>query len=124
MHDKVSLGFGKVMLEANQWALQHASEFPLPLLLMHGTADAHRVPVWQRGVRRGVWAARPSWSSGMACIMKLIMSLEKAEVFKMTIQWMDEQLKQEVGSAVLRQSLPREAEAPAKCLILLLDKSG
>ena len=27
------------MLDAGEWALAHAAEFPLPLLLVHGTAD-------------------------------------------------------------------------------------
>ncbi len=39
VHDKISLGFGKVMLGINKWTLNHAAEFPLPLLLMHGKED-------------------------------------------------------------------------------------
>jgi alpha-beta hydrolase superfamily lysophospholipase len=39
-HDKVSLGFGKIMLGVAAQTLQHAAEFPLPLLLIHGKADA------------------------------------------------------------------------------------
>jgi len=44
VHDKASLGWGKTMLQANRWALEHASEFPLPLLLMHGKADMLAFP--------------------------------------------------------------------------------
>jgi len=36
---KITLGFGKTMLAVNKWTLEHAGEFPLPLLLMHGKAD-------------------------------------------------------------------------------------
>lgn len=40
VHDKISLGFGKIMLEVIPWTFAHAAEFPVPLLLMHGTDDA------------------------------------------------------------------------------------
>lgn len=40
VHDRISLGFGKVMLAVNRWTLKHAGEFSLPLLLLHGKADA------------------------------------------------------------------------------------
>ena len=39
VHDRVSARLGMDMLDAGEWALGHASEFPLPLLLMHGGAD-------------------------------------------------------------------------------------
>jgi alpha-beta hydrolase superfamily lysophospholipase len=37
--DQVSVGFAKGSIEAIDWVYDHASEFSLPLLLMHGTAD-------------------------------------------------------------------------------------
>ena len=39
VHDRVTARLGIDMLEAGLWALEHAAEFPLPLLLMHGSAD-------------------------------------------------------------------------------------
>ena len=39
VHDRVSARLGMDMLEAGLWALEHAAEFPLPLLLMHGSDD-------------------------------------------------------------------------------------
>lgn len=39
VHDRASLSFANTMLKAIQWTYQHASEFDLPLLMMHGTAD-------------------------------------------------------------------------------------
>ena len=39
VHDKVSLGFGKIMLGVGTWTLEHAAEFPKPLLLLHGKQD-------------------------------------------------------------------------------------
>lgn len=44
VHDKISLGFGKVMLKVTRWTLEHAGEFPLPLLLLHGMADTIAFP--------------------------------------------------------------------------------
>jgi alpha-beta hydrolase superfamily lysophospholipase len=39
VHDKISVRLAVEMLQAGEWALAHAAEFPLPLLLVHGSAD-------------------------------------------------------------------------------------
>ena len=39
VHNKISVRLAVEMLQAGEWALTHAAEFPLPLLLVHGTAD-------------------------------------------------------------------------------------
>ncbi|TFG41843.1 MAG: alpha/beta hydrolase [Bacteroidia bacterium] len=44
IHNKISLGFGKIMLNVSQWTLEHSSEFSLPLLLMHGKSDSIAFP--------------------------------------------------------------------------------
>jgi alpha-beta hydrolase superfamily lysophospholipase len=44
VHDKTSMGFGKAALEAIDFVFAHASEFPAPLLVMHGTADQLAFP--------------------------------------------------------------------------------
>lgn len=44
VHNKISFGFGKIMIEAIAWVLSNASSFPLPLLLMHGKSDAIAFP--------------------------------------------------------------------------------
>ncbi|MDO8970993.1 MAG: lysophospholipase, partial [Saprospiraceae bacterium] len=36
VHDRISVGLGKVLLEVCRYNLDHAVEFPLPLLLIHG----------------------------------------------------------------------------------------
>lgn len=43
-HDRISLGFGKAGLLATDYAWEHAEQFPLPLLIMHGTADRNTYP--------------------------------------------------------------------------------
>jgi alpha-beta hydrolase superfamily lysophospholipase len=40
VHDRVSVRLLVEFLNAGEWALEHASEFPLPLLLVHGSADS------------------------------------------------------------------------------------
>lgn len=39
VHDKITFGMAKSVLEAIGWAFEHAHEFPIPLLLMHGSDD-------------------------------------------------------------------------------------
>ncbi len=39
VHNKISVRLALGMLEAGEWALARAAEFPLPLLLVHGTKD-------------------------------------------------------------------------------------
>ncbi len=39
VHYRLSLGFARKLLDARRWTLEHAAEFALPLLLMHGKAD-------------------------------------------------------------------------------------
>lgn len=39
VHTKISVRLATSMLEAGEWALAHAAEFPVPLLLVHGSAD-------------------------------------------------------------------------------------
>lgn len=39
VHDKISARLFVEMYETGLWALEHAAEFPLPLLLMHGAED-------------------------------------------------------------------------------------
>lgn len=92
VHDKVTLGFGKAMLGAITWALQHASEFPLPLLLMHGTDDQIAFP-----------SSSQEFAAALADKATLVLwkglyhethnELNKAEVLQTSIQWMDEHLK-------------------------------
>lgn len=93
VHDKVSLGFGKIMLGVIKWTLENAGNFPLPLLLMHGKADK---------------VAFPSSSTEFAAAAKDRSTLvfwdgayhelhnepEKTEVFKTMMMWMDARLRE------------------------------
>ncbi len=39
IHDRVSTSYSLRFMETGEWALQHAHELGIPLLLLHGTAD-------------------------------------------------------------------------------------
>ncbi len=91
VHDQISLGFGKIMLGVTKWTLEHAGEFTLPLLLLHGKADA---------------IAFPSSSTEFAAPLKEKCTLvlwdgayhelhnepDQIEVFKTMTLWMDARL--------------------------------
>jgi alpha-beta hydrolase superfamily lysophospholipase len=93
VHDRISLGFGKIMLGVTNWTLAHAGEFSLPLLLLHGKADM---------------IAFPSSSIEFAAALKEKCTLalwddayhelhnepEKEEVFKTMTLWMDARLRE------------------------------
>ena len=92
VHYRVSLGFGKIILGVTKWTLEHAGEFTLPLLLMHGKADV---------------LAFPSSSIEFAAALKDKCTLilwdgayhelhnepEQGEVFNVMTSWMDALLK-------------------------------
>ena len=93
VHDKISLGFGREMIGVTTWTLAHAGEFSLPLLLLHGKADA---------------IAFPSSSTEFAGPLKEKCTLvlwddayhelhnepEKEEVFKTMKLWMNARLQE------------------------------
>ena len=51
VHDRMSTRLYRSVRDAGEWALAHAPEFPLPLLLIHGTAD--RVTSCEATIRFG-----------------------------------------------------------------------
>ncbi|NOH03291.1 MAG: alpha/beta hydrolase [Chloroflexi bacterium] len=93
VHDKASLGFGKIMLGTTKWILGHAGEFSLPLLLMHGKEDAIAYP------SSSIEFAAPLkekctlvlWEG---CFHEIHNEPEKAEVLKTMTLWMDARLRE------------------------------
>lgn len=88
VHDRMTLGFGKIMLTAIPWTFEHAGELQLPLLIMHGTRDMLCYP---RGSQE---------FAGLAPKDKVTLKMwdgfyheihnepEKAEVFKVMLDWL------------------------------------
>ncbi|MBI5823554.1 MAG: lysophospholipase [Chloroflexi bacterium] len=93
VHDKISLGFGKVMLGVTKWTLEHASEFPLPLLLLHGKAD--RIAFFTGSAEFAAPLKEKCtlvlWEGGYH---ELHNEAEQAEVFKTMTLWMDARLRE------------------------------
>ena len=92
-HNQVTLGFGKVMIDAVKWTLDHAKEFPLPLLLLHGKKDP--IAFVSSSTEFSASAKDKStlvlWDDGLH---ELHNEPEKAEVFKTMALWMDARLRE------------------------------
>jgi alpha-beta hydrolase superfamily lysophospholipase len=87
VHDRISPRLFLNMVESGQWALAHAQAFPLPLLLIHGSADRLTSPEASRQFAGSVPAN---------CLFKLWPDLyhephnepEQAEVFSFITDWL------------------------------------
>jgi alpha-beta hydrolase superfamily lysophospholipase len=89
VHDKVSARLFASMYESGSWALEHASELLLPLLLMQGTADRlDSVEATKEfAVKAGSKVTLKLWDGWFHEIHN---EPEKAEVFKAMVDWLDE----------------------------------
>ena len=91
VHDRISARMFISTYQAGQWALEHASEFSLPLLLMHGGAD--KIISVEAGRE---FASKITEN----CTLKIWDGLyheihnepEKEEVFKFLIDWLDKEV--------------------------------
>ncbi|HEX9840634.1 MAG TPA: alpha/beta hydrolase [Anaerolineales bacterium] len=89
VHYNTSLGFGKAALSAIDLCFARAGEFTTPLLIMHGTADKLTYPSGSEDF------ARLASGHNKDVTLKLWDGLyhelhnepEKAEVFKVTVEW-------------------------------------
>ncbi|MEA3350417.1 MAG: alpha/beta hydrolase, partial [Chloroflexota bacterium] len=94
VHDRVSARLFVGFYEAGLWALEHAAEFPVPLLLMHGSDDTLTSPEASRAFAASV---------GERCTLKVWDGLyheihnepEQEQVFDQIIAW----LRQTLGNA-------------------------
>jgi alpha-beta hydrolase superfamily lysophospholipase len=91
VHGRISARLFVTVVDAGEWALEHAASFPLPLLLMHGTADR----VTSAGASRE-FAARAgkkvTWRSWDGMYHELHNEAARAQVLGMMIRWMDGRL--------------------------------
>jgi alpha-beta hydrolase superfamily lysophospholipase len=88
VHDRISARLGIDLLRTGKWALDHAAEFPLPLLLLHGSADR----------LTSVQASREfALKAGEYCTLKIWEGFyhevhnepEKKQVLTCIIEWMN-----------------------------------
>jgi len=90
-HDKISARLFVSMYESGLWALDHAAEFSLPLLLMHGSAD----PITSAAASRQF-----ADKAGNNVTLRIWDNLyhevhnepEQAQVFKVMVEWLDKRL--------------------------------
>lgn len=93
VHNRISFAMGKHSLAAIAWIFSHASEFHIPLLIMHGRKD-------QLGYPQGSQEFAGLIPKEL-CTLRLWDGLtheihnepEKAEVFKVMVDWLDAQIK-------------------------------
>ncbi len=95
-HDKISLGFGKTMLAINKWTLEHAGDFSLPLLLMHGKEDsiAYVSGSIDFASRAGNNCKLVLWENAWH---ELHNEPEQEEVFSTILQWLNNQITAAAG---------------------------
>ncbi len=90
VHNKISVRLATGMFEAGEWVIAHAAEFPVPLLLMHGTKD-----ILTSAKASEEFAARAPASR---CTLKLWPNFyhethnepEKAEVLAYMVDWLQQ----------------------------------
>lgn len=90
-HDKVSARLFVSMYESGLWALDHASELALPLLLMHGGAD----PITSAEASRqfaGKTGSKVTLRIWDGLYHEIHNEPEQAEVFKVMVEWLDKHL--------------------------------
>lgn len=91
VHDHISARMFIGIYQSGQWALEHALEFPLPLLLMHGGADkiisieaskefANKIP------------EKCTFKIWDGLYHEIHNEPEKEEVFKFLIDWLDKEV--------------------------------
>jgi alpha-beta hydrolase superfamily lysophospholipase len=92
VHSKITARLFVELFDSGEWTLNHAAEFSLPLLLMHGSADRLTSSNASREFagNGGQNTTLHIWDGWFHEIHN---ELEQAEVFKMMIQWLDAHLK-------------------------------
>jgi len=88
VHNKISARLFVGMYESGLWALENAKEFPLPLLLMHGSADRLTSADASRefAEKAGEKVDLKIWDGFYHEIHN---EPEQADVFKMIIDWLE-----------------------------------
>ena len=89
VHDKISVRLFTAIYESGLWALDHAAEFPLPLLLMHGAADpiTSAKASQEFAQKAGNKVTLKVWD-GM--YHEIHNELAKAEVFNTMLTWLEQ----------------------------------
>ncbi len=94
-HERVSLGLGRASLTAIDFCFAHATEFSVPLLIMHGSADKLTYPSGSEDFASLAKTLNPDVSLKVwdGLYHEIHNEPEQAEVFKTEIEWLDRHLK-------------------------------
>ena len=93
VHTTITTAWGKAMLDAIHLAFENASHFPLPLLLMHGTKDAIAYPTSSLEFAKLAPKDKVTLKMWEGFKHELHTDPEKAEVFKVMIDWLDSHME-------------------------------
>ena len=87
VHDKISARLFVAIYDSGLWALEHAAEFPLPLLLMHGAADpiTSAKASQEFAQKAGNKVTLKVWDG---LYHEIHNELEQAEVFNFMLDWL------------------------------------
>jgi alpha-beta hydrolase superfamily lysophospholipase len=88
-HDKISVRLFMAMQASGLWALEHAAEFPLPLLLMHGAADPITSAKASQEFAEKV-GAKVTFKAWDGLYHEIHNEPQNAEVFKFMLDWLAE----------------------------------
>jgi alpha-beta hydrolase superfamily lysophospholipase len=91
VHDHISARMFISIYQSGQWALEHASEFSLPLLLMHGGADRLSSSKASREFADKI-NENCTFKIWDGFYHKILNELGKEKVLKFMIDWLDKQV--------------------------------
>jgi alpha-beta hydrolase superfamily lysophospholipase len=85
-HNQITISLGLTVYDSGLWALQHAAEFPLPLLLVHGSEDQITSPqATQEFTGQAPSATYKSWSG---LYHETHNERSKGEVISLLVDWL------------------------------------
>jgi alpha-beta hydrolase superfamily lysophospholipase len=91
VHTDITAGWGKALLQAIALAYKQAPDFPVPLLLMHGSEDQIAYPEGSRLIAGSIPKEIITFQDWEGFKHELHTDTEKATVFAAMVAWMDEQ---------------------------------
>lgn len=93
VHSKISARWALDLINNGCYIIDHASEFPLPLLLMQGTADRVVNPALTKTFANAAPLSKITYKEWEGFYHELHNEPEKEKVLKFMTDWLDQELK-------------------------------
>lgn len=93
VHPKISARLAMDLINAGKFIVDHAAEFPIPLLLMQGTGDYIVNPPMTKTFANAVPLSKITYKEWDGMFHELHNEPEKAKVIKTMTDWLDLELK-------------------------------